>query len=311
MYNFFSLKFLKEFDGIKDVIAYMKNIVLFPISRRERINVFNSFIDKHIIPYVSSVNDCYDLVIHGSDQIWRKQPEIHNYNPVYFGNHQIKCKCNISYAASMGVLPSTDTEKLLLKNLLCHLDKISVREEDLMNLVVELGYKCRQDLDPTLLMTGNDWCDLLHITSNVEEKYVLFYNLLPNSFELKKISDFAISKGLKLKIIHSTASRPKSETNITTADPQRFLELVYNADFVFTSSFHGLVFSLLFHKPFYASFSKKPGRAASLLSMLNLSEKLLVPYSEIPKEYSKIDYGYVEKQLLNNRLHSLNYLRRL
>ena len=311
MYDFFSWESLRESENIKDALKYIKNIVLFPVSRRERIRNFNSFIEKFIVPYISSMNDSYDIVIYGSDQIWRKQPEMHTYNPIYFGDHQIKTKRKISYAASMGILPDNNADKQLLKKLLCHLDEMSAREENLKNLVSELGYECRQDIDPTLLVTGNDWCELLQIPQKGEDKYVLYYKLLPNTFELKKISDFAKSKGLKLKILHSTASRPKSKNSITTADPQQFLELVFNADFVFTSSFHGLVFSLLFHKPFYASFSKNAGRAVSLLSMLKLSEKLLAPYSEIPKEYSKIDYWYVEKQLVENRLYSLNYLKRL
>ena len=311
MYDFFSWNSLRECDNIKDALKYIKNIVLFPVSRRERIRNFNAFINEYIVPYISSMKDSYDLVIHGSDQIWRKQPEMHTYNPVYFGNHQINTQRNISYAASMGILPDNDLDKKLLKELLCYLDEISAREENLMNLVSELGYKCQQDIDPTLLMTGRDWCKLLQITPMIDDRYVLYYKLLPDSFELNKISEFAKSKGLKLKILNSSASRPKSEINITTANPKQFLELIYNADFVFTSSFHGLVFSILFHKDFYASFSKNPGRAASLLSMLNLSNRLLVPLSDFSVENEKIDYSEIETILLNYRGASYRFLQNL
>lgn len=311
MYDFFSWNSLRECDNIKDALKYIKNIVMFPISRRERICNFNVFIDKYIAPYVSSMNDSYDLVIHGSDQIWRKQPEMHTYNPVYFGKQQINTKRNISYAASMGILPDNDADKHLLKKLLSNLNEISAREENLKNLVSELGYECRQDIDPTLLMTGKDWCELLQITPHVEDRYVLYYKLLPDSFELDKISEFAKSKGLKLKILNSSASRPKSEKNITTANPKQFLELVYNADFVFTSSFHGLVFSILFHKDFYASFSKNPGRASSLLAMLNLSDRLLVPLSDLPIDNKRIDYNKIESILSNYRGTSYSFIQNL
>lgn len=310
-YDFFSWERLRDCDNIYDTIKYIKNIVLFPVSRKERICNFNAFINEYIVPYISSVKDSYDLVIHGSDQIWRKQPEIHTYNPVYFGKHSIKTKRNISYAASMGILPDKNADKQLLKELLCHLDDISAREDNLKNFVSELGYECRQDIDPTILMAGKDWCDLLKIRKKTSEGYVLYYKLLPDSFDEKKISLFAERHGLKLKIIHGSASRIKSERNITTADPRHFMELIYNADFVFTSSFHGLVFSILFHKNFYASFSKNAGRAQSLLSAINQLDKLLLPKSDFPGEYSSINYDEVEILLSNYRDDSLKYLQEL
>ena len=311
MYNFFSWNRLLDGENIKDIIKYIKNVVLFPVSRRERIRNFNAFINEYIVPYISSVKDSYDLVIHGSDQIWRKQPEMHTYNPVYFGKHPIKTKRNISYAASMGILPNNDADKQLLKKLFSHLDEISAREDNLKNLVSELGYECRQDIDPTILMIGKDWRDLLKIAPKIDDRYVLYYKLLPDTFETKKISEFAANRGLKLKIIHGNASRAKSERNITTTDPRHFMELIYNADFVFTSSFHGLVFSILFHKDFYASFSRNAGRAQSLLSAINQLDKLLPPKSDISEKYASINYDEVEILLNNYRNDSLKYLQEL
>lgn len=309
MYDFFSWESLRDSENLKDALKYIKNIVLFPVSRRERIRNFNSFIEKNIVPYISSMKDSYDLVIHGSDQIWRKQPEIHTYNPVYFGKQQINTKRNISYAASMGVLPDKDADKQLLKNLLCHLDKISAREDSLKNLISELGYECRQDIDPTLLMTGNEWCDLLGIKKETTERYVLYYKLLSNSFDEKQILLFAKRHGLKLKILNSSVYRFGSDRDITTADPKQFLELVCNADFVFTSSFHGLVFSILFHKPFFCSFSKNASRAESVLHTCGIAERLLPPCSSIPDQVKEIDYSEVETKLKSLRSNSLNYLK--
>lgn len=313
MYKFFSWKVLQNGDNISNSIKYLKNLLLFPFSRKERINNFNSFIEKNIAPYISSMNDCYDIVVHGSDQIWRKQPEIHAYNPIYFGVHQIKTKCRISYAASMGILPNSNADRQILKSYLSHLDGISAREGELRELVNELGYNCRQDIDPTLLLTGSDWKNYFHISvkpSNTA-RYVLYYKLQSDSFDLRKIAEFASSRGLKLKILNSSASRPKSDRNITTANPEQFLELVYNADFVFTSSFHGLVFSILFHKEFLASFSNNSGRAAFLLSKLNLSQRLLLPKSDICQNLIPINYEAVEGCLQSYRQNSWNYLNQL
>lgn len=311
MYDFFSWRALCEGVTFKEKMKYIKNIVLFPVSRNERINNFDVFIKENIMPYTSSLTESYDIVIHGSDQIWRKQPEWNTYNPIYFGKHKIKTKFKISYAASMGILPESDGDKQILKGYFGNLNEISAREDDLKRLVCELGYQCRQDIDPTLLLAGTNWCNLLKIGSQSTGRYVLYYKLLPDSFSLKMITDFAKQRGLELKILNSSASRFKSKKNITTASPKQFLELVYNADYVFTSSFHGLVFSILFHKEFFASFSKNSGRAASILSSLDMSQRLLLPNSDIPADIKKIDYDIVEEKLQDYRCDSLNYLQKL
>ena len=276
MYEYFSMEAFMDCNVI-DKLKYVKNVLKYSKSRRGRISNFNSFIVQYIVPFTSSVTEEYDLIVHGSDQIWRKQPEWHAYNPVYFGKHDIKSSRRISYAASMGILPDNQTDYETLRNYLSYLNQISVREADLGKMVRCLGFECTQQIDPTLLLTGEEWARLLEIKSEKEERYVLYYKLLPNSFEIKEIEKFTKNRGLTLKILHSSASRKPSRQNITTANPKQFLKLVYNADYVFTSSFHGLVFSILFHKPFYAAFSNNAGRASSLLSLLGLSDRLLTP----------------------------------
>ena len=86
------------------------------------------------------------------------------------------------------------------------------------------------------------------------------------------------------------------------------LSLIKEAEYVFTSSYHGLVFSILFHKPFYASFSKSPSRAVSLLSDIYLSNRLLKPKSAIPQVESDIDYSKIDSIIDAKRMVSINYL---
>ena len=119
---------------------------------------------------------------------------------------------------------------------------------------------------------------------------------------------FATAKGLTLKIVYSKAIGQETDSEITTADPIQFLDLIYNADFVFTSSFHGLAFSLLFHKPFLASFTNDAGRAVSLLESMNLLDYLVCPKTEINFGIREIDYHNVEKRLYEMKESSKNYI---
>lgn len=308
MYALFSFASLK-YRSVRGNLSYIKSCLQNYKYRKERINNFNKFIAEYIEPFLSSMNDSYDLVIHGSDQIWRKQFELRTYNPVYFGNHNIQTVKKISYAASMGILPENKADKLTVRKLLSNLDTISVREHGLKELCISLGYaETRQDLDPTLLLNLSDWAGMFRLRKKDNaEKYALYYKII-DSFDICELQRFSVSKGLNLKIIYHEAGCMNSDEHITTADPCQFLYLMYNADFVFTSSFHGLVFALLFHKPFFASFTRNSGRAASLLDALEIQGRLLNSKGEIPSNIQPINYNMVDNTLNQLRSSSRDFL---
>ena len=312
MYALFSFSAMMEKRRIRPKWRYLKKCLTKYSIRKKRRQSFDDFIANYIMPYLSPLDGEYDLIVHGSDQIWRKQPEMRTYNPVYFGRNDIRAGRKISYAASMGVLPEDQCDIAILKDYLQSLDKISVRESDLKRLVVSLVYPCEQHLDPTLLLTGDEWASLMDIRpTEPPKRYVLFYNLMPDSFDIKGIEAFAAARGLELRILYSEAVKKNSEKEITTADPKDFLSLVYHADFVFTSSFHGLAFSLLFGKQFYAAFKRNSGRAESLLEQLGIPGRLLQPMGIIPEADSEIDYVAVYERMKELRNFSLQYLKDL
>ena len=298
VYALFSLSQMISQKGLKRKVYYLTYCINNYTCRKERKETFEKFIQGYIEPYISSVDESYDVVVHGSDQIWRKQPEIRTYNPVYFGKHNISAGKKITYAASMGILPEKESDRMKIKDYLGNLNSISVRERNLFEVVKSLGYNgVHQDVDPTLLLTSNDWVKILSLKKQLsEEKYALYYKI-QNSFDVNSLQRFAESRGLKLKIIHSKAIGHNTDFQITTAGPSEFVDLIYNAEFVFTSSFHGLAFSLLFHKPFLTSFTNNAGRAASLLASLDLSDHLLFPNAENITYENEVDYDRVEMLL--------------
>lgn len=309
MYSVFDFAFLRN-KTFKFKIRYICSIIRKYHWIKKRIQNFEDFRSVYIYPYLSSVDDSFDMVVCGSDQIWRKQREIHEYNPVYFGKNDIKASRQVSYAASMGYITYEESDKKVLKDYLSHLDYISVREKDLKKLVDELGYNNELSLDPTLLLNREQWYSLINLKSMTLHKYVLYYKLLGNSFDEQAIRTFAKERNLQLITLLGEANK-ETEDKVTTASPQQMLSLINGAEYVFTSSYHGMVFSILFHKPFYVAFSKNQGRAKSLLSDLHLSERLLEPKAPIPQSENLIDFSKVEDILESKRKPSLEYLEKI
>ena len=279
-------------------------------SRKKRLLAFNKFIDTYINPYthIYAENAKFDVIIYGSDQIWRKQEGLSgHFDAVYFADNILMTRKNISYAASMGNIDLLDSDYVFLKDYLNRFSYISVREDYLRDVVDKLGYNSQMVLDPTLLLLKSEWNELFKIKRIYKYKYVLYYRLLNDSFDEKQIRNFANTLDCEL-IILDGAVREIGRNVVSTAGPMEFLSLIKYADFVFSSSYHGLMFSLIFEKQFYVSFKENAARAQSILSNLNLSNRLLAPMGIIPLYKDEINYCVVEKKIEKLRNNSLEYI---
>lgn len=271
-----------------------------------------NFIQIYIEPYCKSITEEFDVLLYGSDQIWRKQPELNDYNPVYFGQNNFKAPKHVSYAASMGKLPTTSQDLEKVRKLVSKLDSLSVREKDLGELLVSFGFKdVNVHLDPTLLLTREEWDSVVKPSPYKGPRYALFYDLQPGAFDNQQIINFVKDRNLVLKRVYGGAIRNERENQYSTISADSFLDLIRNADFVFTSSFHGLVFSIIYGKPFYTSLFYNPARVESILSFLGLQDYFLPIRSEIPNDYRLIDYQIVFDKLEQLREKSVSYLQHI
>lgn len=307
MYSTFSFSMMLR--KRRGALKYLWDCIKYYKYRKQRILIFKQFIERYIEPYVCKCSDRFDLVIYGSDQIWRKQKWLNDYDPFYFGKNGIEAKAHISYAASMGRMPKTSSDNKRLKELLAYLDKISVREDELKVLVEKLGYNATLCLDPTLLLPRNAWIQQFSSKWTPKEPYVFFYDLFPNSFDLNQLYSFAKKKSLKLIILHAEAKKKDNDNELSYVGPDAFFNFIQHAEFVFSSSFHGVVFSIIFHKQFLAAFGNNSGRAYSLLEKVGLSERLLSPMSPISSKLDTINFGEVEKKLDTLRMDSITYIK--
>lgn len=308
-YAIFNIDFFKK-SNWKGKLMYLINTARHATFIKRRHINFDSFHNKYTYPYCKPLSESYDVIVYGSDQIWRKQDGLNDYNPIYFGKNDFITKKNVSFSASMGLLPDSDTDKNIIKALLSNMNKIAVREKELKELLNHLGFdEVSQTLDPTLLVSTNVWDKILSIETYSGQKYILVYALWGDVFDINSIKSLAEKEHLLIKFLRGNATHADTEIEVTTAGPETFIRLIKNATYVFSSSFHGVAFSLIFGKQFFASFKTNGGRARSLLDAIGIPERYLENYQPIATNIGTIDYNKVNEKLNTLKFDSLNYLK--
>ncbi len=290
----------------------IKTLLDFPRKKQRHI-AFNSFITKYLdSTNISKTGVNLDCVFLGSDQIWN--PNITGYlDPVFFGqHHNIDSTRTVSYAASMGNGMTEDNINNELKRLISCIDSVGVREKSLkLTLESNLGVSCHQNLDPTLLLSKDDWDEISDENDKNENKYILVYEVEKHQSTDSIIQYIKSKTGYNVKVVSSKTSHHVSKSSITTASPKEFISLFKNASFVVTTSFHGTVFSIIYNIPFYTlKFGTGvDNRSSGLLSALELTGRHIKGVDEILPSYGKIEFDKVNSLLEDQRKASLQFIR--
>lgn len=189
-----------------------------------------------------------DLVICGSDQIWA--PNV--FNPVYFATFAKPETRKISYAASIGLNDLPEDLVPEYKRLLSDFSAISIREDEGKELLKKrCGIESTVVLDPTLLHDTDYYKRIQRRVHGIKGKYLFCYFLNENHHYKEKVEKYA--KAHDLKIIGVSARKDDSVwmNTLTNLGADHYLWLIDNADAVMTDSYHGTIFSLLYHKDFW------------------------------------------------------------
>jgi hypothetical protein len=97
---------------------------------------------------------------------------------------------------------------------------------------------------------------------------------------------------------------------ILDAGPKDFLDLIMHADFVCTTSFHGLAFSIAFEKNFYCMAHPDFGqRERDLIDLMGLKDRFLEQYEDLEK-VTDCDYSEARQKLNDCRKQSLTFLEK-
>ena len=259
----------------------------------------------------------YDLCITGSDQVWN--PRCMKGDTVFFCAFSPDTP-HIAYASSFaqGDIPQ-ELQSLYAQNLRTY-KAIGVRESSGAEIICKLtGRQARVVCDPTLLLTAADYRPFIkQAFTYTRKRYLLAYildyafNPYPTIQQLIK----HISKEEQLEVVYlmaNTVNNYKIGHSITSAGPNEFLKLFSEATYVVTSSFHGVAFSLLFEKDFYAvtpNSEQEDGRIHTLLKTIGAESRAVKQGSDVAKITSQsIDYAAIRPQLEKLRKDSLDFLQ--
>lgn len=240
----------------------------------------------------------YDCYICGSDQIWNmsflKYGE-RKRTYTYFLDFAPGEKILASYAASFGSEKYAEDLKQDIKQQLRRLDFISVREETGLKIVNELGFdKACIVPDPAILLTPEHYTNFVELNKR-KNGYVYSYMLHGRDNDAEILFDYLKGKGVA--VVRGAGS------------VEDWLTDIYYSQIVITNSFHGVVFSVIFEKPFVALLIDGSGmndRIITLLNTLDLSDRIF--NNDISIIDKPIDWKKVSQKLHEYRGAGIDFL---
>ena len=313
----------------KTIMARIKKILIsfLPLKRNKVVSSqlsakkerFETFMKAHVKQTASVYNHnnikklipLYDIFISGSDQVWSPISG----RPETFLSFVPLSKLKIAYAASIGADTISPKYADYIKPMLERYDAISVREQSAKEIVDAILQNDDSvvSLDPTLLLQADEWDMLAEPVKKLEnKKYILLYYIGEADNGWYQGYDYAKSLGMEIvniaynKMAYSKRDYEHSDILYYDVGPGEFLWLIKNAECIFTDSFHGTVFSVIYHKPFYVCKRDSENINGSMKCIIdNLLSALGIPYHSViisENRYGflnggKIDYADIDKNL--------------
>lgn len=253
----------------------------------------------------------YDLIISGSDQLFNPDTTM-GFDDVYFlmmpGNF-----IRSTYAVSLGDIGKKEFQS---EDFLHRIEKIkylSVREDDAFKYLNSVGMKARCDVDPTFLLSSEEWEKLGdEIDVRLPGKYIVLYYVQRNDNLIK--AALAIAKLRKLPILYFDYELVLPVESFFMGDqgPCGFIKIISHADCVVTSSFHASVFASIFQKELVMMLHSTTGsRVRSLAGLLGVSERIFYNMNDFNARYDNNRIHYEFSRLERMTQHSKEYLDQL
>lgn len=293
----------------------------------DRKSISNKFIESKLtnrrvikgIEALETAGKEYDGVLIGSDQMWPPDAAFSNFTSLRFVPDSTN---KISYATSLGVSAYPYYCRSSAAQFWKRINHLSVREEQGKRIIQDIcKIPVEVVVDPTYLFTRDEWKELIPNQQIVTVDYILCYFLGATKEHKELARKFAEKKGLKLVSILSTES--VSDIDLSYADeiitgkgPSDFINLIRNASYVLTDSFHGVAFSVINNKQFYVFYRTKVGsknsrnsRIDNILNMWNLQDRLVLNDATVDMFASAdINYDHVNELVARKRNHSVSFL---
>lgn len=238
----------------------------------------------------------FDAIIVGSDQVWSVTE---SQFLQFFIDWDFKGK-KISYAACTVKERTSLLNRNKIKTLLKNFDSISVRDCTSYNFVKDLT-----ELSPKIT------CDpsmLVNLVTNVGQPVIegdyLFVYILGDEIAgghlnaLKRIkNEIGLTKVVSVLIpSNSVVGENGADVVYDQCNPYEWLNLLFYSKFVFTDSFHGVMYSIHHHKNFvayYRSF-KRSTRLLDLSTRFLVSNNIISSVKELDEVDYQIDYSDID-----------------
>ncbi len=252
----------------------------------------------------------YDVYICGSDQIWNESFTLRGeLRPTlsYFLKFVPDGKKRISYAASFGTDELSDEVHNLVKPELGKFSHIGVRENSGKKIVEDMGLAAQVVLDPTLLLRINDYEQLL-----VEEKpdcnsKVFTYVLHENQSLVSKVINYILNEYFDGNV--------GNKCSCEAIGVEEWLYHIKNSELIVTNSYHGVIFSIIFNKPFLVvpvEGKKMNNRIITLLSAINMESRIVSDFNKGKVDNlfkADIDWDEINRRIEKLRMDSVNFLK--
>lgn len=288
--------------------------------REIRYEKFQSFIDRHYIKTQETYDsdlleikdpgfDCYICV---TDVIWGLLP-VHTFDRAFLlASKAMEGKQKISYAVSRGVPKAyTQEQKALFFRSIEDIDDISVRERSLKEFIEENSNKeAAVVLDPVMLHNKEFWHQLS--VKPEETGYILLYYVMEQAADtIARTVEYAKQHDL---LIVELSDRPVKGGRVKDdhvrhiarydVSMEEWLGYLEYADCIFTNSFHGCCYAILFEKLFYVG-NRDGDKVTNILETFGLQQLRMTKakdgqdvLADLPKE---IDYEPVREILRNKQ----------
>lgn len=299
-------------DKVKFLIqgkSELKRRAKFENYRNKYLNLSN---ELHTEEDLKLVAEKYDKLITGSDQVWNYGA--HNFDKNYFLKFANERAKKYSYAASFGISSLPKDYIAEYKSALSDFAMCSVREKQGLEILRILGIENRRiDLDPTMLLTKEEWLSQFNISVSPKQKYIFAYYFELTDTLRAYIEQLAKKTDCTVVFVGNPLKAPfrcRCKA-LKTADPIDFVNAIANAEYVVTNSFHGTAFSIIFNKKFYVELlktdTKVNSRIENILHVFSLEKRIIDTHC---KE-DDVDWNLVNSQMSEMRKKSLDYLKEI
>lgn len=307
----------RNFKQIKKLFYLKVNSHIVRESRENKIKNFKLFTAQYIketnftisidsIP--KNLNDNFDYFITGSDQVWN--PSFRHFSKLDFLTFAPKEK-RIAYSPSFGIskIPKEFEEKF--KGWINGMNHLSVREESGEKIIKELSNREAIVLiDPTMMLDEKEWLKISRKSKyKPKNKYLCTY-FLGETYETHRKEILKIAKENELDLINLGNLYDLKRYSV---DPSEFLDFIVSSDLFLTDSFHGVIFSILFSKPFVVfnrigTLPSMNSRIETLLSKFKLEDRSWEIVNKT-RQFYNIDFSLVPSILESERNKAYKYLK--